>query len=229
MTDVIQQLCAEMDETVNGRIDMLISINTALQKVSAKPAVSKPCRSSDPFLETGKAATTRDNFDISCRTCTCGCKRGQEGETMAVSIESTDKFDDNPLAVDCSDEEFRAIEASVYKVLHRTTASEALLTVQQTRGQKEFEGWRAIARRHHQRNMSGKKSAYAALISSISERDRVEDVEQFDDITTTFINETNEFENRFGIIKDEENVRSQEIDTTELVKLQIPRNDDAAQ
>ena len=36
-----------MNETVNGRIDIWSSINTALQKVSAKPVVSKPHRISD--------------------------------------------------------------------------------------------------------------------------------------------------------------------------------------
>ena len=38
--------------------------------------------------------------------------------------------------------------------------------------------------------MSDRNSAYAALISNISERDRVKDVEQFDDMLRTFINET---------------------------------------
>ena len=42
--------------------------------------------------------------------------------------------------------------------------------------------------------MSGKNSAYAALISNISEKDRAKDVEQFDDILRTFINEMNKFE-----------------------------------
>ena len=42
-----RQLRAEMNETVNGRIDMLSSINTALQNVSAKLVVSKPYRISD--------------------------------------------------------------------------------------------------------------------------------------------------------------------------------------
>ena len=37
----------------------------------------------------------------------------------------------------------------------------------------------------------------------MSERDRAEDVEQFDDILRTFINEMNKFENRFGTIRDE--------------------------
>ena len=44
----------------------------------------------------------------------------------------------------------------------------------------------------------------AALISNISENDRAKDVEQFDDILRTFINDTSKFENRFGTIRDEE-------------------------
>ena len=47
MTDIIQQLRTEMNETVNGRMDMLNSINTALQNVSTKATDSKPYRISD--------------------------------------------------------------------------------------------------------------------------------------------------------------------------------------
>ena len=91
------------------------------------------------------------------------------------------------IAFDCPDEELRSIEASLCQVLHRTTSNEPLRIVQQTRGQKGFEAWRAIVRRYDQRNVSDKKSAYAALISNFSERDRAKDVEQFDDILRTFI------------------------------------------
>ena len=52
--------------------------------------------------------------------------------------------------------------------------------------------------------MSDKNSAFAALISNISERDRATDVEESDDILRTLINEMNKFENRFGKIRDEE-------------------------
>ena len=51
-----------------------------------------------------------------------------------VSVESTDMFDNSALAVDCSDEEFRTIEASQYQVLlaqsnsKRTTESSATNT-----------------------------------------------------------------------------------------------------
>ena len=147
----------------------------------------------------------RETSEASRQTCTCGCKRGQIKEKKCFSaFESTDKFDSSTIAFDGSDEEFRSIEASLNQVLHRTTANEPLRIVQQTKGQKGFEAWHAIVTRYDQRNTSDKKPAYAALISKISERDRVKDVGQFDDILRTFINEMNKFENRFGKIRDEE-------------------------
>ena len=123
---------------------------------------------------------------------------------MLVSVESTDNLDNSTLAVDCPDQEFRSIEASLYQVLHRTTANEPLRMAQQKKGQNRFEAWHAIVRRYDQRNLSGKNSAFAALISNISERHRAKDVEQFDDTLRTFINETNKVPNRFGTIGDEE-------------------------
>ena len=42
--------------------------------------------------------------------------------------------------------------------------------------------------------MSDENSAYPALIRNISDRDRGKDVEQFDDILRTFVNETIKFE-----------------------------------
>ena len=57
---------------------------------------------------------------------------------------------------------------------------------------------------YDQNNMSGKNSAYAALISNISERDRAKNVDQFDDVLMTFVKETSQLENMFGKIRDEE-------------------------
>ena len=134
MADVIQQLRVEVNESIRGRMNMLNSINSTLQNVSAKPTT----------------------------------------------------------------------EASLYQVLLRMTANGPLRIVQQTRGQRGFEAWHEIVRRYDQRNMSGTNSAYAALISNISERDRAKDVEQLDDILRTFTSEMNKFEKRFGKIRDEE-------------------------
>ena len=91
---------------------------------------------------------------------------------MLARVESIDKFDNNVIAFDCPAEEFRSIEASLYQVLHRTTSSEPLGTVQQTRGQKGFEAWYATVRRYDQRKMADQTSAYAALICNISEKYR---------------------------------------------------------
>ena len=123
-----------------------------------------------------------------------------QGEQMLARVESINKFDNNVIAFDCPDEEFRSIKASFCQFLHRTTSNEPLRIVQQTRGQKGFEAWHAIARRYDQRNMSDKNSAHAALICNISEKDRAKDVEQFDDILRTVTNEMNKFENRYGKI-----------------------------
>ena len=73
-------------------------------------------------------------------------------------------------------------------------------------GQKGFEAWHLIVRRYDERNTSDRSSAYAALISNVTERDRAKDVEQFDDILRTFTNEMTKFEKRFGKIRDEEKV-----------------------
>ena len=91
---------------------------------------------------------------------------------MLAIVERTDKLDNNATAFDCSDDEFRSIEASLCQVLHRTTANEPLRIVQQTRGQRGFEAWHAIVRRYDQRIMSDKKSAYAALISNINREEQ---------------------------------------------------------
>ena len=41
-----------------------------------------------------------------------------QGEKMLVSVERIDKFDNNATAFDCSNAEFRSIEASQNQVLH---------------------------------------------------------------------------------------------------------------
>ena len=58
---------------------------------------------------------------------------------MLVRVESYDNFDNSTLSVDSSQEQFRTKEASLYQVLHRTTANEPLRTLQQTQGQSGFD------------------------------------------------------------------------------------------
>ena len=63
-----------------------------------------------------------------------------------------------------------------------------------------------IVRTYDQRNTSDRSSAFAALISNISELDRAQYAEQFDNILRNFVNETNKYERRSGKIRDEEKI-----------------------
>ena len=47
VADVIQQLRAEVNEAINDRMDTMNSSSAALQRMTAKPAESKPYRISD--------------------------------------------------------------------------------------------------------------------------------------------------------------------------------------
>ena len=103
------------------------NIIAALQRLTAKPAESKPYRISD-FIP---------------RNCEGGNEKGElrsfmsdlhlwmqawsdQGERTLAMVESIDRFDNNVIAFDCSDEEFRSIESALYQVLHRTTSNEPL-------------------------------------------------------------------------------------------------------
>ena len=56
MADVTRQLRVYLTETTNCRIDVLNSINAALQNVSMKQVGAQPFRISDfaPFMELGR-------------------------------------------------------------------------------------------------------------------------------------------------------------------------------
>ena len=90
---------------------------------------------------------------------------------MLAIVEGVDMSDRSAIAFDCSDDEFRSIEASLYQVLDRTTSNELLRMVQQTRGQRGFEAWHAIVRRYDERNMSDTNFSMCSVISNISEKD----------------------------------------------------------
>ena len=216
-----------MNDTISGRMDMLNSINTALQNLSARPAESKPYRISDLIPRNWEGSNEKGELRSFMSDLHLWMQAwSDQGEQMLAIVEKADKLDNNAIAFDCSDDEFRSIDASHYQVLHRTTANEPLRIVQQTRGRRGFEAWLATVRRYDQRNTSDKNSAYAAMISNISEKDRAKDVAQFVDILRTFTNAMNKFENRFGKIRD---ACSQETDARKLAELQVLMDDDVVQ
>ena len=81
---------------------------------------------------------------------------------MLFSVESTDQFDNSTRSVDCTQQQFRTIQASLYQEL-------AAENFQQTQGQR---GIRSVVRdrsgRYGQRILSDNNSAHAALISNIT-------------------------------------------------------------
>ena len=180
MTDVIQQLRTEMNETVNGRMDMLNRINTALQNVSTKTTDFKPYRISDLIPRNWEGSNEKGEFRSFMSDLHLWMQAwSDQGERILARVENVDKVDRATLAVDCTEADFRTFETALYQVLHRTTANEPLRMIQQVEGQRGFEAWHLIVRRYDQRNTSDRSSAYAALISNITERDRAKDVEQF--------------------------------------------------
>ena len=159
VADVLQQLRAEVLEAISCRINMLNSSNTAIQKVSARPAESKPYQISDLIPRNWEGSNEKGEFRSFMSDLHLWMQAwSDQGEQMLAKVESVDKFDNNVIAFDCSDEEFRSNEASLYQILHRTTSNEPLRIVQQTRGQKGFEAWHATVRRYDQRNMSDNNS-----------------------------------------------------------------------
>ena len=62
MADVIQQVRAEVNEAIGGRMDMLNSINTALQNVSGRQLTLSRIESVTSSQEIGKAATKKGEF-----------------------------------------------------------------------------------------------------------------------------------------------------------------------
>ena len=197
MADSLQRVREEMHTATNGSLNAITSIASAMQRLSAGPAeVAKPYRVSDLIPQSWDGSHDKGQFrNFMAQLHLWMQAWSDQGDRILVSVESVDKVERSTLAVDCTEPDFRTLETALHHILHRTTTNEPLRVVQQVRG---FEVWHMIVRRYDQGNTSDRSSAYAALISNISERDRAKDVEQFDDILRNFINETNKYEGRFG-------------------------------
>ena len=126
-----------MNDAISGRMDMLNSINTALQNVSARPAENKPYRIGDLVPRNWEGNNEMGEFRSFMSDMHLWMQAwSNQGEKMLAIVEGVDKLDHSAIAFDCSDDEFRSIVALLYDVLHRTTSNEPLRTVQQTRGQR---------------------------------------------------------------------------------------------
>ena len=114
VTDVMQQLRAEVNDAISGRMDMLNSINTALQNVSARPAENKLYRISDLIPRNWEGNNEKGWFRSFMSDLHFWMQAwSNQGEKMLAIVEGVDKLDHNAIAFDCSDDEFRSIQASI--------------------------------------------------------------------------------------------------------------------
>ena len=180
-----------MNETVNGKMDMFNNINTAPQNVQTNTTDFKQHRISDLIPINWDGSKEKGQFRSFMSHLHLWMQMwSDQGERILARVESVDKVDCATLAVDCTEADFRRFH-------------EPLKKVQKMEGQSGVEAWHLVVRRHDQRNTFDRSSAYAALISNITERDRAKDVDEF---LKTFTTEMTKFENRFGKIRDVEKV-----------------------
>ena len=105
---IMQQLRAEVNDTISGRMDMLNSINTALQNVSARPAESTPYRISDLIPRIWEGNNEKGEFRSFMSDLQLWMQAwSDQGEQMLAIVEGSDKFGNNVIANDCPDEELR--------------------------------------------------------------------------------------------------------------------------
>ena len=120
MTDSLQRVREEVHTAINGRLDAISSISSAMQRLSAGPAeTAQPYRISDniPKSWDGTAAMTQASSGTSWQSCTCGCKNcSDHGERILVRVESVDRVDRSTLAVDCTEADFRTFESVLHQI-----------------------------------------------------------------------------------------------------------------
>ena len=75
---------------------------------------------------------------------------------MLAIVESIDRFDNNAIAFDYSNEVSDQLKHCSVRSKTETTANEPLRIVQQTRGQRGFKAWQAIVVRYDRRTRQTK-------------------------------------------------------------------------
>ena len=92
---MIQQVRAEVNETISGRMDMLNSINVT-------GAETEPYRISDLIPRNLEGNNEKGEFRIFTSDLHLWMQAwSNQGEKMLASVESIDKFDNSAIAFDC--------------------------------------------------------------------------------------------------------------------------------
>ena len=165
IVDSLQRVREGMHTAINGRLDAISSISSAMQRLSEGPAeTANPYRVSDLIPKSWDGSHDTGQFRNFMAELHLWMQAwSDQGERIFVRVESVDIVDRSTLAVGCTEAVFRTFESALYQVLHRTT-NEPPRMVQYVQGQRGFEAWYWIVRRYDQRNTSNRSAAYAALI-----------------------------------------------------------------
>ena len=125
---------------INGRLDAISSISSAMQRISAGPAAAaKPYSVSDLIPKSWDGSHDKGQFrNFMAELHLWMQARSDQGERVLVGGEGVDKFERSTLAVDCTEQDFRTFETALYQILHRTTTNVPLRMGRQLQGQRGF-------------------------------------------------------------------------------------------
>ena len=151
--DSLQRVRDGVHTAINGRLDAISSISSAMQRLSAGPAeTANPYRVSDLIPKSWDGSHDKGQFRNFMAELHLWMQAwSDQGERIFVRVESVDIVDRSTLAVGCTEAVFRTFESALYQVLHRTTTNEPPRMVQYVQGQRGFEAWYWIVRRYDQR------------------------------------------------------------------------------
>ena len=137
IADSLQRVREETHTAINGRLDAISSISSAMQGISAGPAESaKPYRINDMIPKSWNGSHDKGQFRKFMAELHLWMQTWSDhGERTLARVESVDKVERPTLAVDCTKGELRTFETALYQILHRTTTNEPLTMVRQVQGQ----------------------------------------------------------------------------------------------
>ena len=123
MADSLQRVREEMHTAINGRLDAVSSISSAMQRLSAGPAeTAKPYRISDLIPKSWDGSHDKGQLRHFMAELHLWMQaRSDQGERILVGVEGVDKVERSTLAVDCTEADFRTFETALYQILQRTT------------------------------------------------------------------------------------------------------------
>ena len=126
----------QIHTAINGRLDAISSISSAVQRFSACPAeTAKPYRISDLTPKRWDGSHDKAQFRNFMAELHLWMQAwSEQGERILARVESVDKVVRATLAVDCTEADFRTFETALYQVLRSTTTNEPLRMVQQVQG-----------------------------------------------------------------------------------------------